>query len=373
MPWQECDQMSLRLEFVTLAGVEGANVRELCRRFRISPKTGYKWLERYKQEGAVGLEDRPRRPHSSPRRTSAEMEAAVVAVRQEHPAWGGRKIRDRLKSLDGGPPPASTVTQILRRHGLLDAQESEKHRAFQRFERLESNELWQMDFKELPQRGQALTSLDDHSRFALILQACPDKRTGTVQERLTESFRRYGLPQSMLIDNGPPWGHGSGHPYTPLTVWLLRLGVRPLHSRAYHPQTLGKQERFHRTLEVELLRSCQGASLEEYQRRFDAWRQSYNFDRPHQALGGVVPAKRYQASPRPFPEQLAPLEYGPEDLVRKVRSGGQLLFRGRTLRIPKAFDGYPVGLRATATDGRYDVYFAHHRVAVLDLRESEET
>jgi transposase InsO family protein len=374
MPWTERDRMSLRLEFASLASQEGANVRELCRRYGISPKTGYKWLGRYRQEGQAGLVDRSRRPRRSPKQTSGEVEAAVVAVRQEHSAWGGRKIRDWLKNQGSVcPPPASTITEILRRHGLLDPQESAKHRPFQRFEREAPNELWQLDFKELGKGGaKVLTSVDDHSRFALILAACADQRTETVQSRLREAFRRYGLPWALLTDNGPPWGNAADHPYTALTVWLMRLGIRPLHSRAYHPQTLGKQERFHWTLEVELLRGGPSATLEEYQHRFDLWRQSYNFDRPHQSLGGQVPAARYRPSPRPYPEQLPALEYGAEDIVRKVRDGGRILFRGRQFRIPRAFDGYPVGLRATARDGCFEVFFAHHRVAEIDLRRPQK-
>ena len=371
MPWQERDRMSLRREFVKLAGVEGAHVRELCRRYGISAKTGYKWLKRYQEEGEAGLEDRSRRPHHSPRQTRTEVEAAVLRVRGQNP-WGGRKIRDRLLALgEESVPPASTITGILRRHGCLQAEESEKHRAFRRFEREAPNELWQMDFKELPGKGQALTSLDDHSRFALILQACPNKKTETVRERLIAAFRRYGLPRSVLIDNGPPWGSGADHPYTELTVWLIRLGVRPIHSRPYHPQTLGKQERFHRTLELEVLRGYPCQSLEQYQYRFDTWRDVYNFDRPHHALQGQVPARRYQPSARTYPEQLPPVEYEPEDLVRRVRDGGRVLFRGRTFRICRAFDGYRVAIRPTVTDGLFEVCFAHQRIAALDLRTAE--
>jgi transposase InsO family protein len=373
MSWQESDRMSLRVEFVTLARVEGANVRELCRRYKISPKTGYKWLDRYEKEGLSGLEDRSRRPHHSPKQTSKAMESSVLAVRKEHP-WGGRKIRARLLELGQSPvPPSSTITEILRRNGSLDSQESEKHRAFCRFERAAPNEMWQMDFKELPGKGQALTSLDDHSRFALILQACGNKKTETVQGRMIEAFRRYGLPRSVLVDNGPPWGSGADHPYTALTVWLIRLGIRALHSRPYHPQTLGKQERFHRTLELEVLRGYPCDTLEQYQSRFDAWRDTYNFDRPHQALEGQVPAKRYQPSHRSYPESLPPLEYGAEDIVRQVRDGGRIQFRGRLWRISKAFDGYPVALRATTTEGCFEVFFAHQRVAKIDLQQVEST
>lgn len=194
-----------------LAQQEGANIRELCRRFAISPDTAYRLLARYQREGAEGLRDRSRRPLHSPTQTDPAMAAAVCAVRIAHPAWGGRKIRRFL--LDQGAitaPAASTITDIVRRHDLLDPDASAKHRAWQRFAAPAPNDRWQMDFKGhialRHGRCHPLTVLDDHSRYSLAIEACGDEQTGTVQARLIALFRRYGLPWRMLTDNGAPWG-----------------------------------------------------------------------------------------------------------------------------------------------------------------------
>jgi transposase InsO family protein len=372
MPWPEKSLMSLRKEFVTLAMNEEANLSQLCRGFQISRKTGYKWLARYRREGARGLRDRPRRPRGSPWNTAPEMEAAVLQLREQHPAWGGRKLRARLQAVDAGPvPAASTITAILRRHGRLDPEAAAKHRPWQRFEAPAPNELWQMDFKgHFPAaqgRCHPLTVLDDHSRYALGLEACANEQTMTVQQRLTSIFRRYGLPRRFLVDNGAPWGSYAEHPYTPLTVWLMRLGLQVSHSRPYHPQTLGKDERFHRTLNAELLKYCQGLELADCQRRFQDWRLLYNLERPHEALDLAVPASRYRESPRSFPETLPSLEYGPGDQVRKVEVNGFIHYRNRKFRIGKAFRGEYVALRPTLTDGVFEVFFANQRVAQVNV------
>jgi transposase-like protein len=197
MPWREISAVDLREEFVVLARADGANVRELCRRFGVSPTTGYKWLERHRGEGRDGLLDRSRRPQMSPERTAAAMEERILRLRDKNPAWGGRKLRRRLVELgERVPPSASTITEILRRHGRLDADQAAKHRAFIRFEHAAPNDLWQMDFKGhfAMRRGRChpLTVLDDHSRFAVGLDACGDERATTVETRLTAIFRRYG-------------------------------------------------------------------------------------------------------------------------------------------------------------------------------------
>jgi transposase InsO family protein len=370
--------MSQRKEFVSLALTDGANMARLCRRFEISRRIGYKWLARYLKAGESGLADRSRRPQHSPGETRETLVRAVLAVRTAHPAWGGRKIRARLLAENlAGVPAASTITGILRRHGLLDPKESAKHKAWWRFEAEAPNDLWQMDFKghfeAAAGRCHPLTVLDDHSRYALGLEACVDERGATVQERLTGIFRRYGLPKKMLMDNGSPWGADAAHPYTPLTVWLLKLGVKVGHSGPYHPQTLGKDERFHRTLKAEVLQYCRGLDLARCQVRLDAWRLVYNLERPHEALGLAPPVSRYRESPRSFPETLPPLLYGPGDQVRKVQAEGWFSFRGRNFRVSKAFRGEAVALRPTLNDGLWEVYFGQHRIARINLREPAET
>lgn len=375
MPWQEVSTMSLRREFVTLAMRADANVAELCRRFGISRKTGYACLQRFASGGAEALREVTRRPHTSPTRTPASIEQALIELRQAHPAWGARKLLRRLRDLGHERLPApSTAQAILKRSGCIAAHESAKHTAFTRFEREQPNSLWQMDFKGHfgladGSRCHALTVLDDHARFSLGLRACTNEQGLTVREELSAIFERYGLPDSIGTDNGPPWGDGPAQPYTSLTVWLIRCGIRVWHSRPYHPQTLGKDERFHRTLKAEVLARERLADRRAAQRRFDAWRDIYNFERPHDALDGNTPATRYRPSTRSFTALLPPIEYAAECRVRRVDQSGNLSFQGIRVHLSKAFRGQPIGLRATTTDGVWDAYFCHQKVKTIDLRE----
>jgi transposase InsO family protein len=306
MPWKEVNLMSLRNEFVHLASKEDVCMRSLCRRFGISTKTGYKWLYRYQGEGREALNDLSRRPHYSPNQTAPQIEEAIIRLRQNHPAWGARKLRRRLATTKGGYwPSVSTITSILHRHGLINPLESTKHKSWRRFEATSSNDLWQMDFKgPFPigsERCHPLTILDDHSRFNLGLYACTDQTRHTVEEHLTSVFRRYGLPVCIITDNGSPWGTLDCESYTGLTVWLMRLGIIVSHSRPRHPQTMGKDERFHRTLKAEAITGRYFNTLIDCQQHFDRWRMIYNLERPHEALGGEIPASRYQISQRTFP------------------------------------------------------------------------
>lgn len=375
MPFSDRSVQSEREEFCRLASGSGANVRELCRRFGVSPTTGYKWLAVYGVAGMAGLVDRSRRPLSSPSRTSTELEDKVLQVRSEHRAWGGRKIRRVLENDGVAPvPAASTITAILRRHGELDGPGAGERRAFTRFEHASPNDLWQMDFKgwvELETgRCHPLTVLDDHSRYALELEACTDETAETVKTRLTAVFQHYGLPWRMLADNGPPWGTAGQGQYTRLGVWLMDLGIGLVHGRPYHPQTQGKEERFHRTLKAEVLDAHNLKSIDEAQAAFDAWRSVYNTKRPHEALRLDTPASRYTMSSRSMPEAITPPQYESQDHVRKLDQNGRFSFRGRILKAPTAFAGRALALRATDTDGLFDICYRRHRIAQIDLRDN---
>ena len=186
-----------------------------------------------------------------------------------------------------------------------------------------------------------LTLLDDHLRFSLCLEACANQRGATVAASLVPTFERYGLPRRMVFDNGSPRGNGPRDPYTPLGVWLLRLGIAISHSRPYHPQTLGKDERFHRSLKAEVLQGRRFRDLGHCRKAFAAWRHVYNLERPHEALDMAVPASRYQPNPRAYPPTPPAIEYAAGDRVRKVQHGGRVDFMGKAWRLPKAFRSYP--------------------------------
>ncbi|TCV90986.1 transposase InsO family protein [Luteibacter rhizovicinus] len=351
------------------------SVAELARRFGVCRTTAYKWLRRSQEDDSVA--DRSRRPHRSPGRTDSALEAAVIAVRQAHRRWGGRKIRQVLLNAGHATVPAcSTITDILRRHDLIDPADSVASTPWKRFEHAAPNDLWQMDFKGTikvgPRDCDPLTVLDDHSRFNIALRATPDMTGKTVQKALSEAFRIYGMPWRMNMDNGSPWGiaNGVSSNLSAFAIWLIQLGIRVSFSAPHHPQTNGKDERFHRSLKAELLSQERFVSLRQAQRAFDLWRQIYNTVRPHQGIGMAVPADRYQPSLRSFPQVLPELQYPPADTVTRVRGHGRLYFKGTCTTLSMALSNHHVALRARdAQDGIYDVYFGHHHLTVIDLHQ----
>ena len=374
MPWKAVEIMSLRQAFVQAAQAEGVNFSALCRAYGISRETGYKWWRRYAAEGASGLVERSKRPHTSPERTPVELEQRIVAARQAHPVWGGRKLKRLLENQAvAAVPSPSTITAILRRQGLLDPEESRQHQPLQRFERPAPNELWQMDFKGDVVLGSGqtcfpLTVEDDHSRVLIGLSACADRTFPTVQRCLTAHFRANGLPQQMLMDNGAPWGDDALSPDTVLTVWLLRLGVDVLHGRVRHPQTQGKVERLHGSLQRELLAGCSFQDLADCQAHLDAWRALYNTQRPHEALDLDPPTVHYQPSSRPFPDTLPELRFPPGAATRRTDDQGRFSWQGRTLRAGRPFQHQTIGLLLDQTqDGLLHVYFNAILIRSIDL------
>ncbi|MGH8157845.1 MAG: IS481 family transposase [Rhodanobacter sp.] len=377
MPWKETTPMSLRTEFTALAKGHGVSVAELARRFGISRKTAYKWLTR--DAAGEPLTDRSRRPCLSPTQTADACEQAVVALRQRHPCWGGRKLR-RVLLNDGHTdvPAPSTITHILRRHGLLSGAAATHHGPWQRFEHAFPNDLWQMDFKGTIAVGQGrcdpLTVLDDHSRYNLVLRATPDMRGATVQSALTDTFRRYGLPVCMNMDNGSPWGSpgGDSRGLSSLSLWLVRLGIQVSFSAPAHPQTNGKDERFHRSFKAEVISGRVFTDHAHAQQAFDAWRDIYNTIRPHEGIDMAVPSNRYRPSQRLFPETLPTIDYAPHDTIATVLSNGMVKFKGHEIKVSNALRGLPIAFRPDDTqDGIYTLYFAHHRLASIDMRDAD--
>jgi transposase InsO family protein len=378
MPWNPQDTMQLRLDFVTLALKREIPFSELCQRFGISRQTGYKMLKRYASGGAQALADHSRRPLSSPRISAPELEQQVLQLRDAHPAWGARKLSRRLIDLGLATLAPSTVNSILHRHGRISEKASADACAWQRFERGEPNALWQMDFKGdfalLDQtRCYPLTVLDDHSRFNLVLHACSATDGNTVRARLQWAFEHYGLPAQINTDNGAPWGSpGKPGQVTELAIWLIRLGIRVTYSRPYHPQTNGKEERFHRSLKAEVLNARSFSTQAQIQAELDCWREIYNHQRPHQGIGMATPMTRYRNSPRTMPSTLAPIEYGPDDQVLRVDWNGKVSFRGYRLRVSSALHRMDVAVRANPEIAdAYDLYFLHHRLMTFDLNQPD--
>jgi transposase InsO family protein len=369
--------MSCRLEFVMLARAPGANIRALCRAYGISPKTAYKLLKRFEDSGAEGLQDRSRRPLTSPNRTAPDLEGQVLALHKKYPCWGAGKLRALLP--DGvSRPHHNTVAAILRRHGCQIVGAIDRSTlAPSRFEHEAPNVLWQMDFKghfaltdARAGRCHPLTVIDDHSRFLVCLQAFSRETHENVQKALTQTFRLYGLPQRITCDNGGPWRVAGQDSLSRLEAWLIRLGVRVSHSRPYHPQTQGKDERLHRTLKLELIDRTGFNSLPDCQVGFDHWRNQYNLIRPHGALGQKSPGTRYAASARAFPEALPLISYNEGDIIITVRKSGQLQFKRCSFWIGEGLAEQPVALRPSEVDGVYNVFFCDLQVGDIDIRIS---
>jgi transposase InsO family protein len=372
MPWREVSLMDQRQEFVRLFQQADVNRRELCRRFGISPKTAYKWLARAGVEGKDWAQDRTRRPRVSPGRSTDKLETAVLEIRDAHPVWGARKIRRCLEDRHKSVPAASTVHAILARHDRIPPPSQPPQ--FTRFEHPAPNDVWQMDFKGRFPLGDRrmchpLTMVDDHSRYALCLQACTDEQAETVQQHLERTFRRYGLPSAFLVDNGVPWGTCSAVRWTKLRVWLLKLGVDVIYARPYHPQTKGKNERFHRTLKAEVLSMRTFRTPSELQKAFDHWRHVYNNERPHQSLGQNVPASRYRPSPRSLPSKLREPEYEEGAILRRAGSvKANIRFGKRRWHMPDAFRGELLAIRPLDTDGQFGVFFGAHQIASINMQ-----
>lgn len=375
MGWMEVSVSEQRRSFVELALRGEAGVAELCRRFGISRQTGYVWLRRA-AVGAETFEDRSHRPHTSPRRLDEAAEAAILAVRDAHPAWGARKIAVILERENTAPAALSTIHAVLRRHGRIVAPEGGPAARI-RFEREAPNALWQMDFKGRVRLAcgthcHPLTIIDDHSRYAVGLFACADQRTETVKSRLEQVFRYNGLPEAIYVDNGTPWGTSGSGRWTRLQVWLLKLGIETIHSRPYHPQGRGKNERFHRSLKAEVFDRALIRGLDEAQAAIDRWRRVYNRRRPHQALDFHVPADRWRVSQRSMPTDLPKPDYPHGEELRKVgTTKSYISFENRLWRVPDAFMGETVAIRPTAEAGRFAICWGAHVIASIDLDKPE--
>src|SRR5262245_59142904 len=350
MPWLETNVREQRVQFVMAMQQPGAKMARVCRAFRISRTTGYKWLDRDAEAHSVAaLANQSRRPHRSPRRTSRAQTARVVALREEY-GWGGDKLA-RLLDAEGIAIAPRTIDRIIQREGLTRP-DAAPARALTRFERGAPNELWQMDAKgyyPLRPHGRChpLSVLDDHSRYAVGLVALPALETVDVQSALTSCFERYGVPRAMLMDHGVPWWSATNEGgLTTLSVFLLKQGIRLLYGRVRHPQTQGKVERFHRTLGERLRWWGVPTDLPGFAHAFATFRDEYNDVRPHEALAMQPPASRFVASGRAYVSHPPAWEYPTGSKVRRVTNQGMLAYGTGRFFVSQALAGEEVACRA---------------------------
>lgn len=362
--------MLLREEFIAKVNEKSKNISQLCRDYNISRPTAYKWLARYSLEGCLAFYDRSKKPLRMPSKINDESIDLILKTRDQYPSWGAKKLRQIL--INAGHknlPSISTFNRAMHRHNQITKENSEKRKHGLRFERANPNELWQMDFKGYFSLSEGkcypLTVLDDCSRYSICLKACCAESEIMVHEGLEEAFRRYGLPEAMTMDNGSPWKGGPGQRLSKLTIWLMKLGIRVGHSRPYHPQTQGKDERFHRSLKEEVLKYHNFKDLSDAQLHFNEWQHLYNHVRPHEALNMLCPAQKYKPSLKKFPETLPEIKYESNDEIRHVSRKGEAVFRGKNYYMGECLKGEPVAFRQRG-ENKWDIYYANSRLGGFD-------
>ena len=377
MPWMETLPMDERRKFVETYRSRAWTMTELCDRFRVSRKTGYKWLRRADEGGWVGLEDRSRRPHSCPWRTPREVELAILDTRLAHPDWGPGKIIEYLQKRQPELmlPATSTAGKLLDQAGLVKHRQSRRrwrHPSGPLLQPLEPNEVMTADFKGQFRTGDGvycypLTIADSFSRYLLRCQALSSVSTAEARPVFERLFREAGLPRAIRTDNGAPFSATGLHGLCGLSVWWMRLGIQHQRIRPGHPQDNGRHERMHRTLKAATARPP-ASHQRAQQRRFDAFRREYNEVRPHQALGGQTPATLWQPSARPYPSRIPKPQYPGHFEKRLVSNAGCFRFKKQVVFLSQALKQEWIGLEEVE-DGIWSVQFYDVLLARLDERK----
>ena len=364
MPWSSASLMDLKTQFIADYLRRALSLTELCVRYNVSRKTAYKWINRYCSEGAPGLEDRSRRPRSSPRQTSDVVRSAVVELRLRHPTWGADKLLATLRARDPdlSLPSRRTICDILHQAGLIRKRVGSRKRGHPGKPTLQPdapNQLWCVDFKGqfLTRDGKycyPLTITDRYSRFLLACHAMHRISTDETKHVFEGLFRTYGLPAAIRSDNGSPFASQAIGRLSRLSVWWLRLGIVPDLIEPGKPQQNGQHERMHRVLKEETTRPV-GDDLVDQQRLFDAFRDEYNDLRPHQGIGWQTPASLFVPSATPLPAAIEPFCYPPHFTTRLVSKNGG--FRWGSIRVPLSTtcEGLHIGLEEI-THGEWDVW-----------------
>jgi transposase InsO family protein len=371
MPWRPVEVREQRVEFVVRALRGAEPLSRLCQEFGISRPTGYLWLQRYRAGGVEAVAERSRRPLHSPTQTAPELESRILALRKVYPDWGARKLAVLL-ARQGIELPPGTVHRVLLRHGLV--REQDRHSpAVKRFEREQPNQLWQMDFKgpkNWPRACTALSVIDDHSRYVVALEGTPRPEGRLVRRHLERAFEECGLPEAMLMDHGIPWWNWQSFAgSTQLSLWLIRQGIRLCFTGIGHPQTQGKVERFHGSLERAL--THRGVPDQDHQQWLDDYRREHNHIRPHEALGMQTPASRWQPSPRAYQPNPQPWEYPQGAWTLKVDNHGMIDIKNQPYRIAKSLIGERV--RIVKAEQRYLVYYCNTLIRELDPETKRST
>jgi putative transposase len=377
MPWMETSPMEERARFIADYQVALYTMIELCTRYGISRKTGYKWLARFAEAGRQGLQERSRAPHTCPHRIAEDVAALLCTARRQHPSWGPAKLLDWLRPRyrDVTWPAVSTAGDLLARCGLVKGRRRRRHALHPGVvpaTTTQPNDLWTADFKGHFRTRDGvycypLTIADQHTRYLLACQGLLSTKGGGVRPVFERLFREYGLPQAIRTDNGVPFATTGIHGLSQLNVWWLRLGIQHQRILPAHPQQNGAHERMHKTLKGEAIRPPR-STLATQQRAFNAFRRLYNDERPHQALNGRTPASLYGPSRRAYPRALPPVEYPGHFIVKRVTSGGTVRFKKRLVFIANPLQHHPIGFEEVA-DGLWSIYFCAVLLGRIDERD----
>jgi len=379
MPWREVSPMDEKVRFIEAFRSGVFNFTELCAFFGISPKTGYKWVGRWKEQGQAGLEDRSHAVRSCPHQMGEDVAAVLLAIRRKHRGWGPAKllriVHKRRPSL---PLPArSTTAALFKRHGLVKPRRRRPHPGHPGLGQTamsHPNAVWTADFK-----GQfktldgewcyPLTLVDGFSRYCLACVGLPSTKHELVEPLFERAFRDYGLPHVIRTDNGAPFASQAIHRLSRLHVWWIKIGVYPELILPGHPQQNGRHERFHKTLKDGTARPP-ASSQRAQQGKFDRFVREYNEERPHEALGQETPASLYRPSFRPYPGRIPELEYPAHFERRLVSRNGGIRWGSGWVNVSQVLSEEYVGLEEV-DDEVWAVYFGPLLLGRFDERTME--
>lgn len=378
MPWRKQDVKNVRYEFVLRALSGGIPFVDLCREYEIQPKTGYKWKERFLQEGMAGLADRSRRPHSSPNQLQEAVVCELVRLKRAHVGWGPRKIRELYVRAHPGMevPSESSIKRVLEKSGLV--QKRRRRRPVppgnlqRREQSQEPNDIWTVDFKGWwytvgGERCEPLTVRDDFTRYVLCASVPGNARSETVRQEFERLFTRYGLPRTIRSDNGRPFAMSRAPlGLSRLSAWWLALGIHLDRIDRGCPSQNGRHERLHRDIACELENQIEGG-LEAQAAALEVWRRTFNHERPHEALGMRCPAELYRQSPRKYRGTPDRMDYPGGYRQRKVNGAGQITIDGVRIRLTQSLQGWNVGLQPRRHPRQLTVYFGKLSLGWIDL------
>jgi transposase InsO family protein len=377
MPWLETAPMEQRERFIRDERLALYTMTELCDRYGVSRKTGYKWLERFDAGGRAGLGDRSRAPHQCPHRITDDVAQLICAARRHHPSWGPEKLLQWLAPRHPGValPAISTAGDLLARRGLVKRRRRRRtyqHPGVVPATTTQPNDLWTADFKGQFRTGDGiycypLTIADQHTRFLMACHGLLSTKGHGVRPVFDRLFREYGLPRAIRTDNGVPFATTGVHGLSQLNVWWLRLGIQHQRILPGQPQQNGAHERMHKTLKRDAIRPPR-ATLAAQQRAFNRFRTLYNDERPHTFLRGRTPTSLYRSSPRAYTGELPPLEYPGHFIVKRITNAGTFRFKQRLLFIAHALKQHTVGLEEV-DDGIWSIHFCQVLLGRVDERD----